>query len=539
MNPPAPFCVIGSGPAGIAAASALLAAGQPVVMLDVGYELEPERQQQLSQFQTPPHHWDPKATDRVFRNGMAASSSGIPEKTVYGSLFPYKDAIPEKTANFSDAEVKHSYAQGGLSNVWGASILPYQETDLKGWPIQLEQLKPHYRAIQRLLQPSVPQDSLSKHFPLLQSTEHTLLPSDQATSMLKQMEKHVSRLRGAGFAWGQSRLAVNAKDCLYCGLCIYGCPHELIYSASHTLQQLKQCVGFQYCGNFRVDRLEECSKEVRVHGVDLVTGMRSQRSFRKVLLGAGALSTARIMLNSMPAFSSALTLRCSDYFLLPFLRFRRSYGARKEPLHTLAQLFVELDNATVSSERVHLQFYTYNDLYPEAIKRLFGPLGNLATWASNPLLERLLVIQGYIHSNSSSKITVRAAGSDTTVSVHGVNNPLGSQIISKVSRLIFRHAKSLGGVPISPMLQRGIPGQGAHVGGSFPMSQHGNPERSSDLLGRPAGFQHLHLIDASVFPTIPAPTITFTIMANAHRIASKLGRAATSNRVHATQESSR
>ena len=31
----------------------------------------------------------------------------------------------------------------------------------------------------------------------------------------------------------------------------------------------------------------------------------------------------------------------------------------------------------------------------------------------------------------------------------------------------------------------------------------------------------IHLVDASVFPTVPATTFTLTIMANAHRIASE------------------
>jgi choline dehydrogenase-like flavoprotein len=39
------------------------------------------------------------------------------------------------------------------------------------------------------------------------------------------------------------------------------------------------------------------------------------------------------------------------------------------------------------------------------------------------------------------------------------------------------------------------------------------------VLGRPAGWRRIHLVDASVFPTIPATTITYTAMANAHRIA--------------------
>jgi choline dehydrogenase-like flavoprotein len=43
----------------------------------------------------------------------------------------------------------------------------------------------------------------------------------------------------------------------------------------------------------------------------------------------------------------------------------------------------------------------------------------------------------------------------------------------------------------------------------------------TDTLGRPAGLQRVHLVDASVLPAVPATTITLSVMANAHRIASK------------------
>jgi choline dehydrogenase-like flavoprotein len=41
----------------------------------------------------------------------------------------------------------------------------------------------------------------------------------------------------------------------------------------------------------------------------------------------------------------------------------------------------------------------------------------------------------------------------------------------------------------------------------------------SDVLGRPHGFDRVHIVDATTFPTIPATTITFSVMANAYRIA--------------------
>ena len=72
-------------------------------------------------------------------------------------------------------------------------------------------------------------------------------------------------------------------------------------------------------------------------------------------------------------------------------------------------------------------------------------------------------------------------------------------------------------VPLSPALRTGEPGRGFHTGGTFPMRL--NPGSFEvDLLGRPSGFSNVHLVDSSVFPSLPATTITLSVMANAHRI---------------------
>jgi choline dehydrogenase-like flavoprotein len=42
----------------------------------------------------------------------------------------------------------------------------------------------------------------------------------------------------------------------------------------------------------------------------------------------------------------------------------------------------------------------------------------------------------------------------------------------------------------------------------------------TDRWGRPTGFDRVHVVDATVFPSIPSGPITFSVMANAHRIAS-------------------
>jgi choline dehydrogenase-like flavoprotein len=67
------------------------------------------------------------------------------------------------------------------------------------------------------------------------------------------------------------------------------------------------------------------------------------------------------------------------------------------------------------------------------------------------------------------------------------------------------------------MLKYGLPGDGNHAGASFPMTETPT-ENQTDVYGRLPEFSRVHMVDSSVLSTIPAPTISYTVMANAHRI---------------------
>jgi hypothetical protein len=72
------------------------------------------------------------------------------------------------------------------------------------------------------------------------------------------------------------------------------------------------------------------------------------------------------------------------------------------------------------------------------------------------------------------------------------------------------------------MLRLAAGGKSYHFGGSFPHTKNGiSAMFGTDRLGRVRSWQRIHVVDASVFPNIPAMTFTLTIMANAHRIASE------------------
>ena len=99
-------------------------------------------------------------------------------------------------------------------------------------------------------------------------------------------------------------------------------------------------------------------------------------------------------------------------------------------------------------------------------------------------------------------------------------------MLKGLMRAMIQSAPALDFWPVLPMVSLSAAAKSYHFGGSFP---HG-PERtptSTDRLGRPTSWDRIHLVDASVFPTVPATTFTLTIMTNAHRIATETLRGTT------------
>lgn len=53
------------------------------------------------------------------------------------------------------------------------------------------------------------------------------------------------------------------------------------------------------------------------------------------------------------------------------------------------------------------------------------------------------------------------------------------------------------------------------------MSKSNNNTFTTNVYGRLKNFNNLHLIDATIFPTIPSTTLGLLLMANAYRITKK------------------
>src|SRR5579871_5782509 len=253
--------VVGSGPAGVSFATALLQKGAQVTLLDTGLELDVSTSSKLPPLQdSGPEKWQP--SDLAFmKDSISASVAGIPLKYAYGSDFPYRDPGVEWQLEMQGVETRPSFAQGGLSTVWGAAILPYRNSDLRDWPINEKDLADHYRAIFSFTPLAGRADALEQLFPLHSTQPQFLKRSNQALEFLKDLDTGRGELERQGIFFGESRLAIWAKPdgrfkgCCYCAQCMYGCPYGVIYCSSHTLETLREHPNFTYRNNFALDRV--------------------------------------------------------------------------------------------------------------------------------------------------------------------------------------------------------------------------------------------------------------------------------------------
>jgi choline dehydrogenase-like flavoprotein len=143
----------------------------------------------------------------------------------------------------------------------------------------------------------------------------------------------------------------------------------------------------------------------------------------------------------------------------------------------------------------------------ELLKRLTVGLGYLPSWWS-PGFDVLLGRPDSQGSLASMTLTPSAVDQERT-----------RPMLRAVVRRLVKAAPYLGLMPVVPQIALSAPTKSYHYGGSFPHARDPEQGLQSDVLGRVHPWRDIHLVDASVFPTVPATTFTLSIMANAHRIA--------------------
>jgi choline dehydrogenase-like flavoprotein len=522
--------IIGAGPAAAGVALALSADPDVEVrVIDVGGRLEPDNDAaRLRMAATGPEEWSSSDVRIVSQMAQRTDGNSLPEKRNFGSDFPFHDFGQLEGVSGEGAVNTHvvSGAYGGFSTTWGAQAMVYSAASFNDWPFPRTELEADYRAILSQIPYAGEQDDLAEYHPLWGDADHLPSLSENAARILDAYARHRVQVRRRGVIVGRARLALRGSACVSCGLCMTGCPYSYVYSAAQTFDQLIAEKKITYAGGYLALRLGENDGGPFVEVRNLATGAIETMHADKIFVACGAIGTTRLVGSSLDMFSEPIHFQESPQFVMPFASIRAHSAITQDNSFTLNQFNLLLPFDEAGKDLVQIHGYPYNDAMDDAVPQILKTPAMRTIRAM--VLKRLTVGLGYLPSwwTPGFDVTLErpaSSGELAPVNVGPSAHDTGqsSKRLRAVNARLLRVAPFLGVAPVLPMVSLSAPGKSYHFGGSFPHAT--NPSgRESDVLGRVDAWRSIHLVDASVFPTVSATTFTLTIMANAHRIARRL-----------------
>jgi hypothetical protein len=268
-----------------------------------------------------------------------------------------------------------------------------------------------------------------------------------------------------------------------------------------------------------VTDVRESAGTVALDVLDLADVTTATLTGERVFLACGVITTSQLLMRALALHE--IQIETSQSFLLPLLRYRAVRDVHDEETHALSQIFIVVRDPAIARRLVQLQIYTHSDLMSEAlVNSPVGPLLRGLPRLKRAVEGRLVVLQGLLPSEESDPLVMKRDEAGFVLSGHMSSRTRAT--MRRVAALLRAVGAQAGFVPMTPFLRPGAPGQSFHTGASFPMSRTPGALQS-DRLGRPGGLLRIHAVDATVLPDIPAPPLTLTVMANAHRIGTYAG----------------
>lgn len=516
--------VIGSGPAGFTTTAFLLRNNWRVTMLDFGNLSE-----RIAPFQLPATLTNDNREKLVsikdfsWRNRQSSGSLN-PKRLRAEYFFAATDRY--QVASIINAGANASLAFGGLSNVWGGNVLPPDAGDIEDWPIGIRDIQPYYQPVTALMPVSGdPCDSLSARFNFTCDRLPGFPLGPQAGEMLAGLDEHRQTLEQQGMFFGRAKLAIDPDVRVDPDIDPY--PFGPIFNSALGLGKFKDNPAFRYINGTFIERIAETELDkVVASGCNASDGSACEFSADKVFVACGVLGTSQLLTRSFGLDGVRLRVNTSQNAFFPFIRLHRTRGVTRDRSNSISQIFLDVNNEFTQNRFAHIEVHQTGDYLNAPIRAMLGRLTPLALKAGRPLLERTIVMQAFLHSDFSDALEVRFRENDGwRAEIRGVRTPTVRRSYHGLLKFLAKNYRELRGWPLKQVLMIDPPGSSNHLGGSFPMRRRPGPGPSSDMLGRPFDCRNIHVTDSSVLPSLPATTLTFTVMVNAARIADQATRA--------------
>jgi choline dehydrogenase-like flavoprotein len=527
--------IVGSGASGVHFALSVLKKGYDVTMLDVGYA-KPEMVNPDDKF----NELKTNLNDPVnYFLGKDFGSVILPDygSEIYG-FPPSKNYVFRQPSNFDfhskGFEPLFSFAQGGLAEAWTGGLFPYNEQDLNDFPFGYKDIEPHYNEVADRIGVVGMKDDIAQFMPFHDNMMSPLEMDEHTKLLFKAYMKKKDYLNNKlNFYLGYTRVTTLSQDkderkaCNSSGRCLWGCPKRALYIPSITLDQCKQHSNFKYVPNMYVTHYEYNTKQQINNVVAEHIDTREAHTFSgdKFVLAAGALCSSKIFMESIYRKTGEIIklngLMDNRQIMMPFVNLNmlgKPYNPESFQFHQI--LFgIPADDPR---EYLHGPITTLKTALIHPVVQKFPLDLKTALFMFRNMHSSLGVLNMNFHDTRREdnfitlEVDKKSSRSDLKIEytpVQGEANRI-KQSIKKATKAL----QKLGCIAPPPMIHIRPMGASVHYAGTIPMRTK-KTEFSVSENCQSYDFDNLYIVDGTTYPFLPSKNLTFTLMANAVRVA--------------------
>lgn len=518
--------IVGSGAAGAAAALQLARLGLRPLMLDVGIrpgKPVPRAEGNLYEWRRRHDSFDLHIGDDFRGVGdVLTAANGIAKLNAPNAAFVVQDAAALNPIDTTDFDPIQSFAFGGLANAWGAGLYRFMDADLAGFPIRAAELDPYADVLTREIGLSGADDDLTPFFGTAASLLPPLRLSFNAARVLARYQRVRQQLTHRGIFLGRPR--VGALSVPYDGRppvdysnTEFWQEQPYLYTPALTLQKLIASGQLDYRPGVMVYAWEEAADRVILHAVERTSGQAIRVACKAVVLAAGAIGTAKIVLRSAEDYATALPLLENPAVQIPFVLPTSLGRALDTHCFGLTQLNLIWQQSSYGCMAQGSILEITSPMRAEFYGRF--PLAARANLALvREMLPAMLVMQLFFPAaiQPPARLSLQQSG---RLRIDGHPNAID---VRKLAPLLFA-MRSLGMWTHRSLIYKPPTGHAIHYAGTLPMrASPGRYECYPD--GRLTGSQRVYIADSACFSALPAKNMSFGMMCNAMRVAEAAAR---------------
>jgi choline dehydrogenase-like flavoprotein len=527
-----PIVVVGSGASGIHFALTALRKGRQVLMLDVGHKgsevVRPSDtlnglKQNLSD---PAAYFLGTRYQSLVLPGNAGEYYAFPPAKEH--VFRPRHEFQMRSNGFSPL---YSFAAGGLAEVWTGGCYPFDDRDLSAFPFDYAELKPYYSRVAAQIGVTGTDDDMAAVFPWHDGLMEPLKLDEHSAALLGSYAAQRSVLQEKfGCRMGRARIAVLSRDlngrkkCSYTGRCLWGCPNLSLYTPSITLAECRAYPHFQYCGGLYVDHFRmDATGKVAAVVAQTADGQTQEFAAGSMVLAAGTLCSARIFLESIYRDTGKVGelrgIMDNRQILMPFVNLKmlgKPWNPETYQYHQVAMSVRTQD----PGDAIHALITTLKTaLIHPLVQALPFDLGtSVSAFRGIHGALGMININFADHPREDNCITLDVDSTPHRLAIHYQPEKYEAERLKSTITVFRNILRKLGcfaphaTVHIRPM------GASVHYAGAFPMTDKPSPGACT-RYGASRDVENLYFADGSTFPDLPAKNLTFSLMANATRIA--------------------